>query len=844
MGLDRYGRKRDFQRTPEPHAGVEPSATGRLYVVQKHAARALHYDLRLELGGVLKSWAVPKGPSPDPSQKRLAVHVEDHPVRYGAFEGVIPQGEYGAGTVQVWDRGEWEPLGDPERDYRRGRLKFRLHGRKLRGVWSLSRMQTRDEKGDNWLLIKKEDEDAVAPDDDFLEQNDRSVATGRSMEQIAAERDAVWRGGEAHSSAEGATRVLLTEVSRLKGARPAPQPQTIHPQLARLVDAVPQGQKWLHEIKYDGYRIVCVLKGGRARFWTRNGLDWTERFAPFAEAMASLAVADGIFDGEAVVLDEEGISDFQALQNRLKGSGAGRLVYYLFDLVHADGYDLSRVSLIERKAFLKNLLAPLGDQSPVRYSDHIRDEGARVFDHACRYSLEGIVSKRVDSPYVQKRADSWVKTKCARRQEFVIVGFTPPSGGRQELGALLLGVREGTALRYAGKVGTGFSDETLRTVAEALRGRVVEATSLHDPPGGREGAEVTWVRPDLVAEVAFSEWTGEGRLRHPVFKGLREDKSPGEIVRENAGEESEMPVTAVGRKRGPIGGVRLSNPDRVLYPEQGVSKRDLALYYEEVARYILPFVAARPLTVVRCPQGRGKKCFYQKHFNESVPAPVRGIAVEEKEGEGLYLVIDDLKGLITLVQLGVLEFHPWGSREDRLEFPDQVVFDLDPGPGVAWEDVLHGARRLRERLGALDLKSYVKTSGGKGLHVVVPLTRRARWDVVKAFSRAVSEDIARDDPNRYVTTLSKAQRKGKILIDFYRNDRGATSVAPYSTRVHPGATVSTPLHWDELSADIGPDFYTIENVPKRLREIGQEPWSDFFSQRQSITKGIRSELGF
>ncbi len=843
MGLDRYGRKRDFQRTPEPKGDVGQSPSGRLYIVQKHAARALHYDLRLELNGVLKSWAVPKGPSLDPSQKRLAVHVEDHPVEYGSFEGIIPEGEYGGGTVQLWDRGEWEPLGDPERDYQRGRLKFRLHGRKLRGAWSLARMGTRDERTDNWLLIKKKDEESLHDDEaePFLEINDRSVASGRTLEQIAADRDSVWKDGGAVSP--GVEREgISADLSRLKGARRVRQPQKILPQLPKLVDSIPSAEDWLHEVKYDGYRIVCVLKGGSARLWTRNGLDWTERFAVFEQTLSDLPIKDAIFDGEVVVLDSDGISDFQALQNVLKEGGRGRLVYYLFDLVHAQGYDLSRVPLAERKAFLKKILEPLGEDSPVRYSDHIRGEGERVFQHACRFSLEGIVSKRSQSPYVQKRSESWVKVKCIRRQEFVIGGYSAPSGSRTAFGALLLGVRdEQGTLQYAGRVGTGFDQKSLHSVGERLERLIVKAPPFADPPRGREAAGVTWVRPELVAEVEFSEWTGDGRLRHPSFKGLREDKSPREIVRETPKE-----ISAPGsRDPGRVGGVLLSSPERIVYPEMGISKRDLALYYERIGPHILPFVTRRPLTVVRCPQGRGEKCFYQKHFNESVPSPVRGIEVAQKEDEGLYLVIDDLAGLITLVQIGVLEFHPWGSREDRLEHPDQVVFDLDPGPGVAWEDVVHGARRLREYLGDLNLKSYVKTSGGKGLHVVVPLMRRSRWDEVKAFSRLVSEEIARSDPHRYVTTVSKAQRKGKILIDYFRNTRGATSVAPYSTRVHPGAPVSTPLFWDELSPDAGPAQYTVENLPRRLDELGGDnPWDDFFDQRQSITAKIRRRLGF
>lgn len=845
MPLEKYRRKRDFSRTPEPAGDAGKAASGNAYLIQKHAARALHYDLRLQLGDVLKSWAVPKGPCLDPGQKRLAKHVEDHPLEYGSFEGIIPAGEYGGGTVLLWDRGEWEAEGDPERDYRRGRLSFRLHGEKLQGGWTLARMGGKAAAdGENWLLIKRDDDKAVPGDDgEFVAAHPLSVVSGRTLEQIAAASDRVWQNGEAVVLRSSAAKEDW-DPARLAGARQSPQPERVAPQLAKLVEAPPAGDGWLHEIKFDGYRLVSRLDDGEVRLWSRNGLDWTERFPVLSQALARLPLRQGIFDGELVVLDPRGISDFQALQNVLRHGGEGRLVYYLFDLVHCQGYDLSRAPLAERKELLRQLLADLDPETAVlRYSDHIRGEGERVYRHACGFGLEGIVSKRADSPYAQRRSDRWLKVKCQQRQEFVIGGFTAPGGSRSRLGALLVGVHDAQGnLVYAGKVGTGFTETSLDELAAALLPRQMQHPPFHNPPRGSAARGVAWVRPELVAEIEFTEWTSDGRLRHPSFKGVREDKAATEIGRERPAPPA-TPRAAGGGGKVNIAGVAISNPEKILYPEQGVTKGALVEYYAAVADRILPFVAGRPLTIVRCPQGRGHKCFYQKHLNESVPAPVRGVAVKEKEGEGRYLVIDDLAGLITLVQLGALEFHPWGAREDRLERPDMVIFDLDPDPEVVWEAVIHCARRLHQRLGQLGLRSFLKTSGGKGLHVVVPLLRRAEWEEVKAFARGVAEDLAREEPGRYVTSMAKAKRQGRIFIDFFRNSRGATSVAPYSTRARPGAPVSTPLHWEELTVGTGPADYTVGNLSRRLARLGSDPWGDFFTVRQSITKAMRQELG-
>ncbi|MBE0597524.1 MAG: DNA ligase D, partial [Desulfuromonadales bacterium] len=637
----------------------------------------------------------------------------------------------------------------------------------------------------------------------------------------------------------------------MPGARSAPQPERLSPQLAKLVEGVPPGENWLHEIKFDGYRLISVLHGGEVHLWSRNGLDWSDRFPTVTQALARLPVQQAIFDGELVILDPRGISDFQALQNYLRHGGEGRLVYYLFDLVHCQGFDLSRVGLSRRKELLRQILAGLDPESAVlRYSDHIQGEGERVYRHACRFGLEGVVSKREDSASAQGRSDHWQKVKCQQRQEFIIGGYSAPGGSRSGFGALLVGVRDAEGnLAYAGKVGTGFTQALLDELLATLQPRQVPHPPFYNPPRGSAARGVTWVRPELVAEIEFAEWTGDGQLRHPSFKGLREDKAAAEVGRERpkpAERQERSEGDAV--KSGPgevatVAGVTISNPEKILYPELGVTKLALAKYYAAVAEKILPYLVARPLTIVRCPQGRRHHCFYQKHLNESVPPPVRGVAVKEKEEEQLYLVIDDLPGLITLVQLGALEFHPWGAREDRLDRPDMVIFDLDPAPDVAWEAVIEGARALHQRLGELGLQGFVKTSGGKGLHVVVPLLRRGGWEEVKAFSRAVAEDLARREPQRYVTTMAKARRQGKIFIDFFRNSRGATSVAPYSTRAREGAPVSTPLSWDELGVDLDPADYTVDHLPRRLAQLRSDPWGDFFEVRQSITKTIRRELG-
>lgn len=869
--LQAYRHKRDFRRTPEPKGrrqARKAGARGLAYLIQKHAASRLHYDLRLEMDGALKSWAVPRGPSLDPQEKRLAVHVEDHPLEYGSFEGTIPPGQYGAGTVLLWDRGTWEPLGDIHEGYERGRLKFLLHGQKLHGQWTLARMRTGDGKADNWLLIKHRDEYAhPASRYDTLQASPLSVATRRTMEQVAEGESGRTRASNAPRRAaktrdrHAGRQVIDVDPSLLPGARREALPESIRPQLASLVDRVPAGEGWLHEIKFDGYRMLCRIDGSQVRLMTRNGHDWTNRFGVIGRAIRRLPLTRAILDGEIVVLDAKGVSDFQALQNVLRKGQRANLYYYLFDLPYCEGYDLSATPLAQRKQLLRQLLADTDPAGPIRYSDHIAQDGQEVYRQACAHDLEGIVSKQAASRYKQRRSGSWVKLKCKHQQEFVIGGYTDPSGSRELLGALLLGYYDhADQLQYAGKVGTGFDGRNLRMVYKEVSRRTQAQPAFGSPPSGPESRGVHWTRPDLVAAVEFSGWTEDGRLRHPSFQGLRQDKPAREVVLERPvptihstdkkhdRQDREM-ATRYGKSNGTahragseVAGVRLSNPGRVIYPEQGLTKLDLARYYEAVADWILPHIIHRPLSLVRCPRGREGKCFYQKHLNETLSPPVRGVAVMEKGEKALYVVVDDLSGLITLVQFGVLELHPWGSREDHLERPDRMIFDLDPGPGIEWQQVVEAAQQMREVLDAVRLTSYVKTTGGKGLHVVVPLVRRNSWDEVRGFSESLARQFAKVAPSRYVAIMTKARRSGRIFVDYLRNDRGSTAVAAYCTRARPNAPVSTPLAWEELASVSSADTFTVTDLPERLSSLRGDPWRGFFDIRQSITKATLARM--
>lgn len=861
MSLKEYRRKRDFRRTPEPR-GKKATSQKLRFVVQKHAANRLHYDFRLECDGVLKSWAVPKGPSLDPSERRLAVQVEDHPVDYINFEGTIPPGEYGGGTVMLWDDGSWEAEGDPAKDLRAAKLSFTLHGKRLKGSWVLAQMHGKaGDGGKNWLLMKHSDRYAKnGPAKDVTERYLKSVESGRTMEQIARDADAVWRNGGEESAAEGESPPLSSIAPlQLSGAKKRSQPKKFSPQLATLVSEPPTGDDWIHEIKFDGYRIVAIVDDGKVKLWTRRGQDWTAKFRPIADAVEQLGIERGIFDGELVVVKRDGSTDFQALQNYLKHGGKVELAYYIFDLPHCLGADLTGSPLWERKQLLQRLLDHAAPGGLIRYSDHVRDSGGRFLQNACRHKIEGMISKQIDSKYVSRRSRSWTKEKCNARQEFLIVGYTDPEGARVGFGALLLGVNDGDGsagrVVYCGRVGTGFTHQSLQDLAEKLHPLERKSPSVSNPPRGAEARGVHWITPSLIAEVEFAQWTNDGRLRVPSFQGLRLDKKPEDIRREVPADDAdggdvqpEISKAASPKQSGkkpmsdgtsPVfAGVRLSSPEKVLYPELGLTKRQLAEYYASIADHVLPHVIDRPLSLLRCPEGRNKSCFFQKHHNKTLPKAVHAVEVFEKDKKAEYLVIHDLAGLISLVQLGTLEIHPWGAKADRPDRPDQIIFDLDPSEEVAWGDVMDAATLVRDLLDQLGLQSFVRTSGGKGLHLVTPIRRRSTWDDVKDFARRAADAIVRRAPERYIATMSKARRKGKIFIDYLRNSSGATAIASFSARAKPGATVATPLRWEELTARLDPQDFTIETVPDRLAKLKADPWDGFFTVKQSLTKSM------
>ncbi len=867
MALTEYRRKRDFHKTPEPAGGAVLAAASRplSFVIQKHAARRLHYDFRLELDGVLKSWAVPKGPSLDPAEKRLAVHVEDHPLEYGGFEGVIPEGEYGGGSVLLWDRGTWTPLDpDPEAAYAKGNLKFTLDGEKLHGRWVLVRMggKAAAERHENWLLIKERDEAAIPQSGDaVVADNPLSVATGRGLDEIAADRDRVWGPNGEQPTAAAGERREHADPARVPGAKKGRLPATPRPQLATPAEAAPDGPQWFHEIKHDGYRLIARISGGGAHLLTRNGLDWTQKFPALAERFGGLSVETALIDGELVHLEADGTSDFGRLQDAIATGRTDELVFYAFDLLHLDGYDLTGAALEDRKAVLADII-PAHSAGILRYSDHQVGHGPEFFHHACGYELEGIVSKRRDRPYQPGRSDSWLKVKCANRDEFVVIGFTDPAGTRQGLGALLLGYYDGHGgLHYAGRVGSGFGDAQLA----ALRARLDELARAAAPvealPKGVSLKGVHWTEPALVAEVRYAGWTADELLRHASFVGLREDKSPEEIVRDadppaasadravaakpaaatadriTAEKPAAVHVARDGSSE--FAGVRVTHAERVLYPGEGITKLDLARYYAEICGWALPHLGHRPLSLVRCPNGQGGEQFFQKHAGASVPDAVRRIEID---GE-THLAVEDLAGLVALVQIGVLEIHPWGSTVKKLETPDLITFDLDPDVGLPWSQVTAAALEVREALAGMGLRSFAKTTGGKGLHVVVPLTPKLDWETIKAFTKAVAEQIAGRNPQRYTTNQSKRARQGRIYIDYLRNGRGATAIGAYSTRARPGAPVATPVFWEEVESGVRPEGFTVATVPGRLAALKSDPWAELGKVRQTVTAAARRKLG-
>jgi bifunctional non-homologous end joining protein LigD len=884
--LSRYRDMRDFSKTPEPSGAKAPAASQALrFVIQKHAARRLHYDLRLELDGVYKSWAVAKGPSLDPKVKRLAVHVEDHPIDYGDFEGVIPQGEYGGGTVMIWDRGFWRPEGDPAKGYAKGHLAFDLDGGKLHGRWHLIRTKPRPgQKKEQWLLFKSDDAYAHASGDgDILEESPDSVASERSMDEIASDEAAVWsshgglvkgelspavatphpnplpqgegvrsrpsqRGPLSQGERDRVRGDALLNPASIKGAKKAAFPGFIEPCLAQLAEKPPAGDGWLHEIKFDGYRLMVLIDAKGARLMTRSGLDWTARFPAIADAFADFPATSAILDGEAVVEDENGVSSFSALQEALsERKPASAAVFFAFDLLYLDGYSLLEAALEDRKDALAKLLA--ANRHPaLRYSEHVVGEGPAMFDHACRLGLEGIIGKRRTAPYRSGRRGEWVKSKCVNREEFVVGGYAPSTAARNAIGSLVLGLYDGGKLVHAGRTGTGFTQKAAEALFKELQPLRRPGSPFANALSPEERRGLVFVEPNLVAEVEFRGWTHDGRLRHASFKGLREDKPASEVRLEmpqrtsggrdapSSRKNAQGAVKATRSGEAEFAGVRLTHPDRILWPGQGLTKLGLAEYYAEAADFILPHIAGRPLALLRCPNGSEGDCFFQKHSFAGLTDAVEIAHVREKDGEAETMVIHDLRGLITLVQASVLEIHPWGSRIEDVDHPDTMIFDLDPGEGLDWGAVVDAAREVRRRLSDFGVESYVKTSGGKGLHVVSPLAPQLDWDELKAFAHGIALAMERDAPSKYVSTMAKKARGGKIFIDYLRNGRGATAVAAYSTRARDGAPVSTPVHWDELGPAVTPARFTVANIGRRLAATGSDPWEGFFIRPQRVAE--------
>jgi bifunctional non-homologous end joining protein LigD len=841
MSLEKYWQKRDFKKTPEPRGKVTRPGRQLNYYIQEHHASRLHYDFRLELEGTLKSWAVPKGPSLDPADKRLAVHVEDHPLSYGTFEGDIPEHQYGAGHVKLWDRGVWEPEGDPSKDYKAGRLKFHLDGRKLHGGWTLVRMGRQEGKQDNWLLIKENDDEARHGDAAHItELRPESVA---DKPQGRQKKVAETRSGKSKKPAKRTARGV--SANEIGGALASDMPEMIRPQLATLAEHAPKGDEWLSEVKFDGYRAVCRIEDGEANIYTRAGNDWTSKWKAIAKALGELPVESAWVDGEVVAVESDGKISFQALQNMMREGKAAQLAYYIFDLMYLNGYDLTAVPLIERKRLLTEIMDQAPEGGPLLFSDHITGGAREVFEHACMHGLEGIVVKRADAAYLQVRGRSWLKVKCMQRQEFVVAGYTDPAGSREEFGALLLGVYNGDKLQYCGKVGTGFGSELLREVAKKFKTLELAKPSFDNPPTGSEARGVHWLKPELVAEVDFAQWTNGGNIRHASFVGLRADKSAREIVRERAISDKEVAEVEQNAKAKPpikssagratVAGVALTHPDKILFPRIGLTKLALAEYYESVADWLLPHLKDRPLALVRCPQGDGHKCFFQKHVDESVTDAIERIEVPEENGTDIYMMANSLSAVIGLVQMGVLELHTWGSREGSLMQPDRMIFDLDPAEGLGWETVVEGAQLMHGLLDEIGLRSFLKTTGGKGLHIVVPLKPERHWDEVKAFSKTVAEHLARTLPDRFTSNMAKNKRGGKIFIDYLRNGRGATAVAAFSTRAKPNATISVPIFWEELDKDVRADTFHVRNLQQRLSELKDDPWKDYWKLKQKIT---------
>jgi bifunctional non-homologous end joining protein LigD len=850
VGLAEYKRKRNFKNTPEPAGG---GAGKRIFTVQLHHASHRHFDFRLEYEGVLKSWAVPKGPSFDPKVKRLAMQVEDHPVSYALFEGDIPQGNYGAGHVDVFDHGVWEPIGDAGEGLSKGELKFILHGDVLRGSWVLVRTRRQGSK-QQWLLIKHQDEFAGPRDaNDFVDpQTDRPIAlAARKKTWKAVARKTAAIAPQAEETADYSLENLPKSATKA-----ALKADAFEPELCRSQDTPPEGEGWLHEVKWDGYRIVATVVRGKVRLWSRNAIEWTQKLPELEAAIKTLGLTSAQLDGEMIVL-RGGRDDFNALQGRLSAENAEPPVYMLFDLPYVNGKSLRKTSLIDRKAVLARLLAdhphPL-----LRYSEHHIGDGASVFAQATKGGLEGIVSKRIDSGYSGTRNGNWVKVKGRPSDEFVVIGFTEPKGSRSGIGALLLAQPRDGRLTYLGRVGTGFGNEQLRALRKQLTPAIIEETDVDiDLMERRDQQLAIWVKPQLVVEVFYQGVGGQGLLRQVAFKTIRTDKTPADLAETTKGKKvkTKAPAKKAAAKKAvakkmaenksrtravaapaQVSGddVVITHPEREVFPETGISKGDVADYYKSISRWLLPEVASRPLSVVRCPDGTGKACFFQKHVGRGWGEHVYGVEIEEKNGSDQYLCIRDEAGLIELVQMNVLEFHPWGAKSSDPDHADRIVFDLDPHPTVKWPRMRAAALEVRAQIESIGLKCFLRTSGGKGLHLVVPLSPPAPWDDVKAFALGVAQAMAVLHPEEFVAKAGESNRQGKIFVDYLRNGRGATSVASYSLRARAAAGVAMPLAWEELGRLKSGDAFTIKNAAKHIAKRTKDPWADIDKVQQPL----------
>lgn len=880
--LAKYQAKRNFKVTPEPSGDAtrngRPSKRPKLsFVIQKHAATRLHYDFRLEWDGVLKSWAVAKGPSYYPGDKRLAVQVEDHPLEYGGFEGIIPKGQYGGGTVMLWDRGTWEPLGDAAEGLRKGELKFVLHGEKLHGRWVLVRMGGKfaNQSKPSWLLIKERDgEERDASDTAITEEAPNSVLSRRDLDAIGKAKERVWnlkdgsddqtnspKHPKPHRTAQIATSPTGVPTPRLRNQLAhlpkEAMPSFVSPQLAALAKSPPEGDSWVHELKLDGYRIQAhVQPDGKkpVQLLTRTALDWTARLRSVAEAIGALQIPGAVFDGEVVVLDNKGRTSFADLQAAFQERTRLPLTYFIFDLLHLDGRNLRNVSLLERKEILKELLAGLGSGDSIRMSEHMSGDGESVFANACRLGAEGIVSKLAQGKYVSGRSNSWLKLKCSKEQEFVIGGFTLPSNGIRGVGALLLGYYKNGKLQYAGRTGTGFNQRTHRMLRDRLDAIQSSASPFATVPDGMSRG-VHWVTPKLVAQAAFANWTTDNLVRQAAFKGLREDKPPKQVQRE---EEKPLPqktqakqprsnpvrpkvaqpAGAAHRTRKSVESpsssplpIRLTHPDKVLDAESGLTKDGLAHYYAAIASHMLPHIGGRPLSLVRCMNGTSKPCFFQKHANEALPPDVESIDIADKKTgkPEPYITLSTSDALVELAQISVLEIHTWGSKNDSLEKPDRVVIDLDPDVAIDWKTLASAASEARQRMKSAGLESFLKTTGGKGLHVVAPIRRDHDWAAIKDFAHRMVLAMEKDNPSLFLTRMTKAARKGKIYLDYLRNERGATSIAPYSPRARNGASVALPLDWSELKLKERPVF-RVADFSEWKKRLSRDPWEDMLKK--------------